>query len=378
MKKPFLFTPGPTPIPDRVLAALSRPIINHRSQDFKNLVEKVRAQLKEVFQTKSEILILSGSGTAAMEGAIANTLQSTDRVLVVNAGKFGERFAKISKAFGLETDVIEVTWGESVSPNLIEEKLRQKTYAALCFQASETSTGTAQPIEAISKALQKTSPSTLLIVDGITAVGAVNIPADLWKIDILISGSQKAFMLPPGLAFASLSDKAREKMKTSNLPKFYLDFKREYQSILENQTAFTPAISLVVALHESLSMLLEEGLKKVFERHEKLAASTRSAVKGLGLSLASSAPSVACTAAFLPASIDGKKFLKSIRERYAFTLAGGQDQWEGKAIRLSHLGYYSPFDLMNAIAALGRELNRQGVAADTAKALSIFMDSYDL
>ncbi|MDB5037534.1 MAG: Class aminotransferase [Bacteriovoracaceae bacterium] len=377
MKKRFLFTPGPTPLPERVMEALGRPIINHRSQDFKDLLGKVRDQLKKVFQTKNEVIILTTSGTGAMEGALSSSLKKTDRVLVVNAGKFGERFEKLSKALGLETDVIQIEWGKSVTPAQIEAKLDKK-YAALCIQASETSTGTLHPIEAISKVLQKKSPETLLIVDGITAVGAMNIPADEWKIDILISGSQKAFMLPPGLAFASISEKALEKMKSSDIPKFYLDFQREHKSILENQTAFTPAISLVVALHEALTMLLDEGLPLVFSRHEKLAESSRAALKALGLTLASEAPSVACTAAFLPNSINGKTFLKNIRDKYGFTIAGGQDEWEGKAIRLSHLGYYTAFDLMNAIAAMGRELNREGIKSDTAKALSVFMDTYDL
>jgi aspartate aminotransferase-like enzyme len=313
-----------------------------------------------------------------MEGAMCSSLKKSDRVLVVNAGKFGERFEKIALAYELETDVIRVDWGKPVQIAQIEEKLGSKTYAALFVQSSETSTGTLHPVQEISKAIERLSPDCLLIVDGITSVGASDIPCDQWKIDILVSGSQKAFMLPPGLAFAAVSPKALQRMKFSNLPKFYLDFQREHKNILENQTAFTPSISLVVALSVALDMLLEEGLPNVFRRHEKLAASTRLALRALGFTLASSAPGVACTAAFLPAGIDGKKFLRALRERYDFTVAGGQDQWEGKAIRLSHLGYYSPFDLLNAITAISRELLRQGCQNDTAKALQIFLDAYDL
>jgi aspartate aminotransferase-like enzyme len=377
MKKPFLFTPGPTPIPERVLAALAQPPINHRSQEFKNVIEDVRAKLKSIFQTKNEVLILTSSGTGAMEASIAS-LKKSDRVLVIMGGKFGERFEKLSKAFGLATDVIQVEWGKSVSINEIESKISANTYDALAIQASETSTGTTHPISEISKLLQKKSPNTLLMVDGITAVGAMDIAADRDQIDFLISGSQKAFMLPPGLSFVSVSAKALNRMKDSDLPKFYFDLEREHKNILENQTAFTPNIALVMALRESLTMLLEEGLSNVFSRHMKLAEASRKALQALGFQLASEAPSVACTAAFFPKSTDGKKLLSNLRERYGFTIAGGQDQWEGKALRLSHLGYYSPFDLLNAIAALGRELNRQGVASDTARALSIFMDTYDL
>ncbi len=378
MLKPFLFTPGPTPLPDRVREALQKPIINHRSQDFKNLVSEVRMQLKEVFQTKNEVLILTCSGTGAMEGSLTSCLKKNDRALVVNAGKFGERFEKIARALGLEVDTLTCDWGNSIAPEAIEKKLSENKYAALCLQASETSTGTTHPIEAISRLIQKKSAETLLIVDGITAVGAMNIPADQWKIDILISGSQKAFMLPPGLAFASLSDKAIAKMKTADLPCFYFDFRRELKNITENQTAFTPAISLVQGLHASLSMLLEEGLENVFKRHEKLAKATREALKVLGFKLATESPSVACSAAFLPQGVDGKIFLKKIRETYGFTIAGGQDQWEGKAIRLSHLGYYSPFDLISALIALGQTLQREGIKVETEKAVAQFIQVYGL
>lgn len=378
LKKRFLFTPGPTPIPERVLAAMARPIINHRSQDFKDLLAKVRLQLKEVFQTMNEILILSSSGTGAMEGALTSCLKKTDEVLVINAGKFGERFSKIARAYDLKTHEIKIEWGKAVSPGAVEEFLKKNKVAALCIQASETSTGTQHPISEIAKVVRKVSPETLLIVDGITAVGASPIATDEWDLDILISGSQKAFMLPPGLSFASLSARAIERMKSANLPCFYFDFRRELKSIQDNQTAFTPAISLVVGLHESLSMLLEEGLSEVFKRHELLASATRRSLEAMGLRLASESPSVACSAAFLPEGVDGKALLKKIRDRYGFTIAGGQDAWEGRAIRLSHLGYYSPFDLVNAVLALGRSLEREGLKVDMSCTLDAFIKNIDL
>lgn len=376
MKKPFLFTPGPTPVPERVLAALAKPIINHRSQDFKDVLAKVRTQLKQVFQTQNEVLVITGSGTAAMEGAISSCLKKSDKVLVVDGGKFGERFTKICKAFGIQTDVIKVEWGKPVTVEQIKAKLTPE-HAALCIQFSETSTGTCHPIEDICKLL-KNYPNCLSIIDGITAVGAMNVPTDAWGIDIMISGSQKAFMLPPGLAFATVSPRALERIKTSDLPKFYLDFAREHKAILENQTAFTPSVTLVVGLHEALNMLIEEGLENVYKRHARIAKSTRMALTTLGLKLASEAPAVACTAVWLPEGVDGKAFIKKMRTAYSYTVAGGQDHWEGKVLRLSHLGYYTPFDLMNAITAIGVTLQKEGIKCDTAQALKVFMETYEL
>ena len=376
MKKTFLFTPGPTPVPERVLAALSRPVLNHRSQDFKDVLANVREKLKQVYQTKNEILILTSSGTGAMEGAISSLLKKTDRVLVINGGKFGERFAKITKAFNLATDVINVEWGKPVTLSQIQSKLTLD-HAAICFQASETSTGTAYPLKEIMNFL-KDFPNCLSIVDGITAMGAMKIPTDEWNIDVMISGSQKAFMIPPGLAFASISPKAIDRMKTSDLPRFYMDFQKEYKAIQGNQTAFTPNTSHVVALSEALQMMLEEGLENLYQRHERLAKSTRASLATMGLKLASESPTVACSAAFLPQGMDGKAFLKKIRTAYGFTIAGGQDQWEGKVIRVSHLGYYTPFDLISALTAISRQLLKEGFKTDTAKALQIFMDTYEL
>jgi len=322
-------------------------------------------------------MILTCSGTGAMEATLCSLLKKKERVLTVNGGKFGERFGKISKALELQTDILDVKWGQAVTIKQIEAKLSAE-HGALCLQASETSTGTYHPIQEISNWLQSKFPNCLLIVDGITAVGAMDIPVDGWKIDAMISGSQKAFMLPPGLAFVALSDKALERMQKSDLPKFYFDLKREYASTKDHQTAFTPSISLVIGLHQSLSLLLEEGLSQVYERHTRLASATRASLHALGLTLASESPSVTCTAAWLPEKIDGKAFLKKIKMNYGFTIAGGQDQWEGRVIRLSHLGYYTAFDLLSAITALGRQLEKEDFPAKTIEALRVFIETYEL
>ncbi len=368
----MLFTPGPTPIPDRVLRAMATPIPYHRAEDFKKLLGELRVQLKSLFGTKNEVAILSSSGTGGMEAALTSLLRKSDRVLVVDGGKFGARFAKMSHAFGLSTDVVKVEWGSAVTIAQIE-KAMNGGHAALCIQMSETSTGTQHPIREIAQWLKKNHPKCLLIVDAITAVGAMHVPMDEWQIDALISGSQKALMLPPGLAFVAVSDHAKAAMKLSDLPKFYFDLQKELQQIEQNQTAFTPAISLILGLKESLAMLSEEGLENVYKRHLGIAEATRKALQHLGLKLASSSPSVACTAAYLPEKLDGKAFLKKIREQHGFLIAGGQDDWEGRVLRLSHLGYYSAFDLMNAVAAIGAELRRAGHSPNTSKATEEFL-----
>jgi aspartate aminotransferase-like enzyme len=337
----------------------------------------VREKLKTVFQTKNEILVLTSSGTGAMEGVMSSCLKKGDKVLVVDGGKFGERFAKIAKAYGLEADVISVDWGKPVTLEQIKSKLT-KDHAALCIQASETSTGTVHPIKEIMEILNKDFPDCLSIVDGITAVGCADIQTDAWGIDIMLSGSQKAFMIPPGLGFASLSEKAIKRMESSDLPHFYLSFKAELKAIKENQTAYTPNTAHVVALQEALNMMLEEGMDNLYKRHERIAKATRTALAKMGLKLASTAPTVACSAAFLPEGVDGKALLKKIRSDYGFTIAGGQNDWAGKVVRVSHLGYYSPFDLMSCLTAMGRTMEKEGVKVDTLGALQSFMDTYEL
>jgi aspartate aminotransferase-like enzyme len=300
--------------------------------------------LQKIFETSSDVLILTASGTGALEASMVSLHKRDDRVLVVDGGKFGERFHKITKAFGLETDIIKVDWGKSVSLSDIEAALSKKKYASVCVQACETSTGTNHPVAEISALLQQSRSETLLIVDGITAVGAMPIPMDALKIDVLISGSQKAFMCPPGLSFVGLSSRAIDRLSASDTSKFYFDLSKELKSQRVGQSAYTPSTALIEGLIAAMEILTDEGLKNVHERHQRLAQASRLALQALGFRLASENPAVACTAVFFPEGVDGKIFLKNIRERYGFTIAGGQDHWEGKVLRLSHLGYYTPFD----------------------------------
>jgi aspartate aminotransferase-like enzyme len=353
MIKKQLFSPGPTPVPERVLLAMAGPVMHHRDPGYEVLFQEVREGLKYVFQTKQEVLVLASSGTGAMEAAVCNTLSAGDEALVVRGGKFGERWGEICEAYGVKFTPIDVTWGQAVDPGLIKKALDAKpAIKAVLVQASETSTGVMHPIKEIAD-IVKQRAGTILIVDAISALGVSNLPMDEWGIDVLVSGSQKALMLPPGLAFIALSAKAWGFAAKSNLPKFYFNLKEELAVAQKNQSQFTPAISLVVGLREALKMLKEEGLENVFKRHERLAQATREAVKALGLELfAPTAPSDALTAIKAPEGIDGKKLKKNFEDQFGLIIAGGQSQLKGKIIRIAHIGYFQPLDIIQAVGTL--------------------------
>ncbi|MBE9527641.1 MAG: alanine--glyoxylate aminotransferase family protein [Proteobacteria bacterium] len=360
MQKKYLLAPGPTPVPESALLAMAAPIIHHRTPQFSAIFKEAASLLKYLFQTKMEVLILAASGTGAMEGSITNTLSPGDEVIAINGGKFGERWGKISEAYGLKVHWIKVEWGHAVDIAEVEKLLNDnpKTRAVL-VQASETSTTATHPVKEIA-ALTK-DRDCLTIVDGITAVGVFDVPMDDWGIDILLSGSQKAMMLPPGLAFAALSEKAWKFNETSTCPRFYFDFAKERKNLANDTSAYTPATTLITGLLESMKMLKEEGLENVFARHNRLARATRAACVALGLELlAPRNPSDAATGAFLPEGIDGGKFVKYIRDGVGVTLAGGQDHLKGKIIRIAHLGYVDTFDTIIAISAIEMALKKFG------------------
>lgn len=367
-KKYYLLAPGPTPVPPKVLAAMSEPIIHHRAPGFVRVLAEVREGLKYLFQTKNEVLIFASTGTGAMEGAVTNTLCKGDKALVVRGGKFGERWAEICEAFGVIPLCLDVPWGHAVSPRAVEELLEQHPEVrAVLTQASETSTGVMHPIREIAEVVRKRE-NALMIVDAITGLGVFDLPMDAWGLDVVVSGSQKALMLPPGLAFAAVSDKAWAFVEKSDLPKFYFDFKEELDNLKENQSAYTSAVSLVIGLRESLSMLKEEGLNNVFERHARLAHATRAAVKALGLELyAEQSPSNAVTAIKSPAGIDGQKVVRALRERHNIAIAGGQGAAKGKIFRIAHLGYVDAYDVIIGISALELVLNELGYPAELGR-----------
>jgi aspartate aminotransferase-like enzyme len=351
--KRYLFTPGPVPVPEEILLEMAKPIIHHRTAEFENIFAEAREGLKYVFQTKEEVFILASSGTGGMEGAVANTLSSRDKALVVNGGKFGERWMKICQAFGVEVHEIKVEWGNAVDPQHIEEALKKdSSIRAVLVQASETSTGVMHPVKDIAE-ITRQRDDVLLIVDGITAVGVFPIPFDEWGIDVLVGGSQKAFMLPPGLAFVAMSQKAWKFNEKSNLPKFYFDFKRYLKDAKNNTTPWTPAVTLIIGLAAVLRRFKEEGLEKIHKRHARLAHGTREGLKAIGLELfAKNSPSPALTAAFAPPGINAGAIISRLRERFGMTLAGGQDQAKGKIFRISHMGFIDRADIIAVISAI--------------------------
>jgi aspartate aminotransferase-like enzyme len=355
-----LMAPGPTPVPESVLLKMALPIIHHRTKAFEEVVSRVRDGLKWLFQTKNEVLIFAASGTGAMEGAVVNLMRKGDTALCINGGKFGERWGKICKGHGLLYDEIMVEWGKAVDVQVVADRLRSKKYRAVFATASETSTGVYHPVKELA-ALVRNNPETAIAVDGITAVGVNHIPTDEWGIDILVSGSQKAMMLPPGLAFASVSEKALRFAKESDVPKFYFNFIKEHQSILENTTAYTPAVGLILGLEEVLRLMQAEGLQNVFKRHDRLAEATRQALQAMGLKLlAPDAPSTAVTAVFSPEGMDAGKVVKCLRDDFNMTIAGGQDHLKGKIFRIGHIGYYDPMDILSCLAAVETALNKNG------------------
>ncbi len=361
MEKKYLFSPGPTMLPPEVLLKMAEPIMHHREPEFERIFGEIREGLKYLFQTKNEVLVFTSSGTGAMEGAVSNLLSKGDKTLVVRGGKFGERWGEICKAYGIEPIPIDVEWGKAVDPKQIQKALAANpSVRGVYTQASETSTGVRHPIREIAEIVKK-HEETVLVVDAITGIGVFDLPMDAWGIDVLISGSQKALMLPPGLSFVALSDKAWKFVERSDLPKFYFDFKKELKSAQKNQSAFTPAISLFVGLKESLRLIRKEGMETIFRRHEKLAEATRAAVRALGLELyAPDSPSNAVTAVKVPEGIQGGKLKNLFFERFGITVAGGQDQAKGKIIRIAHLGYYERLDMVMVISALEMLLKEMG------------------
>jgi len=359
MIKQYLLSPGPTPIPNEVALAMSETMIHHRTPQFNKVFEEARRGLKTLFATKGDVLILASSGTGAMEAAVSNLFSPGDKVLVINGGKFGERWLNIANAFGLDPLEVKVEWGQAVKVDAVEKQLKlHPDIQSVMIQASETSTTVLHPVKDIAK-LTKNGP--LFLVDGVTAVGVLPVPLDEWGIDALVTGSQKALMLPPGLGFIALSERAWQKTKQARLPRFYFDLNLERKNQAKGSGAFTPAVSLIFGLRASLDMMAREGFDRVYARHARMARATRAAATAMGLRLlAPDSPSPAATGILLPQSINADKVLDYLRDRMGVTLAEGQDQLKGKVIRIAHVGYMGAFDVITAIAALEMALRKFG------------------
>lgn len=364
MRKNYLLTPGPTPLPPQVCEAMARPIIHHRTPQFQEVLKEATAGLKYIFQTTQDVFILTSSGTGAMEAAVANFLSPGDSALCVQAGKFGERWTEICQAYGVKAEVIDVEWGKSVEPRQIKERLQQNpnikaVYTTLC----ETSTGVVTDIAAIGRIVKETD--AILVVDAISGLGAIDLQTDAWAVDVVVSGSQKGLMLPPGLAFISVSKKAWQKADSSRCPKYYFDLKAAKEAWDKTDTPFTPAISLIIALVEALRLMRQDGLEKIFLRHHVMAEATRAAVRALGLELFSPNDySDVVTAVKVPQGIDGEKLVKVMRDTYGVTIAGGQAELKGKVFRIAHMGYIEEFDIIVGIACLEKVLAQMGYKFD--------------
>jgi aspartate aminotransferase-like enzyme len=381
MKKTYLLAPGPTPVPETVNLEMAAPMVHHRTPQFSKIFGEAAEDAKYLFQTKQDVIILASTGTGGMESCITNLFSPGDKVLVINGGKFGERWGKISESYGLEPVWINVEWGRAVDPKEVKAALdKDKDIRAILVQASETSTAVAHPIEALSK-LTRDRDDLLLVVDGITGVGVFPLPMDEWGIDAIVTGSQKALELPPGLALVALSEKAWKFADQSKCPHFYFDLKKERKNLANQTSAYTPAVSLVIGLRSVLKSIKEEGLENVHKRHNRLARATRAATQALGLKMvAPDAPADSLTGVFLPDGIDGGKFVKSLRDDFGVTLAGGQDQWKGKIIRIAHLGYVDTFDTIVAISAIEMALKKFGHAVELGKGVAaaqeILLEAY--
>jgi aspartate aminotransferase-like enzyme len=348
-------------LPPEIQLKMAEPIMHHREPEFSRVIAEIRENLKYLFQTKQEVLFFASSGTGAMEGAVSNLLSQGDTALVIRGGKFGERWGEICEAYGVRVTSIDVAWGDPVDPDRVADAVEgDPSIRAVFATASETSTGAKHPVKELAE-ITKTREETVLVVDAITGIGVFDLPMDTWGIDTVVTGSQKALMLPPGLSFASLSDKAWRAVGRSDLPKYYFDFKKELGKLKNNDTSFTPAITLVIGLRESLRMIRQEGLEALFARHERLASATRAAVKALGLKLyAEKSPSSAVTAVEVPEGVGANELKNRFYERFGITVAGGQDQAKGKIIRIAHLGYYDHLDMIMVVSALEMLLRELG------------------
>jgi aspartate aminotransferase-like enzyme len=358
--KRYLITPGPTPIPPEVAAAAAAPMQHHRSPDFRALLLETLERLRQVFATEGDVLLFTGSGTAAMESAVANLLSTDDRVVVASAGNFGDRWVKLIRAYGIEPVLVEQPWGERLDPGRIAAAAAEADTAAVFVTHSETSTGVVHDVEAIASAVEPTG--AVLVVDAVSSLGGIELATDAWGVDVVVSGSQKALMCPPGLAFASVSSRAWERVEHSRLPRYYLDWRRAADSQVKGDTAFTPAVTLVAALRTALDLILERGPEKVWEHNRRLARATRAGVKGLGLGLFSPDDDSAAmvTALLMPDGIDGQRCYTVLRDRHGIVLAGGHGALRGKIMRIGHMGYMNEFDIVTALAGLEMALAELG------------------
>ena len=363
-----LMIPGPTPVPETVLKAMGRHPIGHRSGEFQAIVRRTTEQLKWLHQTSSDVLVITGSGTAAMEAGMINTLSRGDKVLCGDNGKFGERWVKVARAYGLEVDVVTAEWGQPLDPEAFRTALEadtEKQIKAVILTHSETSTGVINDLETIARYV-KAHGTALTIADCVTSLGASNVPMDAWGLDVVASGSQKGYMLPPGLSFVAMSDRAWAAYATSDLPKFYLDLGPYRKTAAKDSNPFTPAVNLYFGLEAALDMMQKEGLEAIFARHERHRAAAQAGMEAIGLPLfAAKGHGSPAITAVAPEGLDAELLRKTVKEKFDILLAGGQDHLKGKVFRIGHLGYVCDRDVLTAVSAIEATLQSLGLHKGT-------------
>ena len=359
-----LMIPGPTPVPESVLKAMGRHPIGHRSGDFQAIVRRTTDQLKWLHQTSGDVLVITGSGTAAMEAGMINTLSRGDKVLCGDNGKFGERWVKVAHAYGLDVEVIQAEWGQPLDPDQFRQALEAdtaKTIKAVILTHSETSTGVINDLQTIAGHV-KNHGTALTIADCVTSLGATNVPMDAWGIDVIASGSQKGYMMPPGLSFVAMSNKAWEAYERSDLPKFYLDLGPYRKTAAKDSNPFTPAVNLYFGLEAALDMMQTEGLETIFSRHARHRSAAQAGMKAIGLPLFAAegygSPAITAVA---PDGIDAEQLRKAVKEKFDILLAGGQDHLKGKVFRIGHLGFVCDRDVLTAVSAIEATLSSLGL-----------------
>ena len=376
-EKRYLLTPGPTPVPPEVLAELAKPVIHHRERDFREIYERCLARLQDVYRTKNDVLMFTTSGTGAFESAVANLTSAGDRQLVLSAGNFGERWAGMARAFGADLVHARLEWGETPEPEDLRSALADAGDVKVVYLThSETSTGVVCDVQALAAVAK--DAGALVVVDAVSSLGAVPLESDLWDIDVVVSGSQKALMCPPGLAFASVSAAALAASANATAPRYVMDWERTRKGQAKLDAPFTPAVSIVRALDVALGLLLDEGLEAAFDRHARLGRACREGAKAMGLELFSpdEERSAVVTAIRAPDGVDSTAVVKGLRDRFGMTIANGQGDLKGKIFRIGHIGWFDIFDITSALAAIELVLTDAGAEIERGVAVTRALEAW--
>jgi aspartate aminotransferase-like enzyme len=375
-KKRYLMAPGPTPVPPEVLAANGAEVLHHRGPDFRALMLRTLERLREVCRTRHDVLLFTASGSAAFESAVVNLLSPGERALAVSAGEFGERWAKLARAYGVDVQDLRYSWGETPQPDDVRARLEETGAGVVFLVHSETSTGVVADVEALAKAARETGAT--VVVDAVSSLGAVPLETDAWGLDVVVAGSQKALMTPPGLSVATVSDAAWERSRRAALPRFYFDWEATRSSLETGSTPFTPAVTIVAALDVALGMLLEEGLEAAFARHAALGRACREGAKAMGLELFSpdEERSAVVTAILTPEGVDARELVLELRDRFGITVAGGHGELGARMFRIGHIGYYDVLDITTALAAVEALLVERGADVERGAAVARALEAY--